>query len=183
MRHPIPAQLDAPETLNFCLQVVPDAHAVLINNEPFPGAEVMDCFPNVEMVIEKNGGKAVYGWAIWWVPGVYIEAEFHCIWENDAGEMLDITPYPYHTDNILFLPDSKRIYKGQQVDNIRQALVNAPDVIRWLYLARKRFEILNTGDLANQHGRIELPPKLAKEYIKVMDETERLDSRLKRRYS
>lgn len=41
MRHPIPAQLDAPETLNFCLQVVPDAHAVLINNEPFPGAEVM----------------------------------------------------------------------------------------------------------------------------------------------
>ncbi|WP_407208096.1 hypothetical protein [Citrobacter freundii] len=96
---------------------------------------------------------------------------------------LDITPYPYHTDNILFLPDSKRIYKGQQVDNIRQALVNDPDVIRWLYLARKRFEILNTGDLANQHGRIELPPKLAKEYIKVMDETERLDSRLKRRYS
>ena len=84
----------------------------------------MDCFSNVEMVIEQNGGRAVYGWAIWQVPGVYIEAEFHCIWENDAGEMLDITPYPYRTENILFLPDSTRIYRGQQVDNIRQ-MVNS----------------------------------------------------------
>lgn len=114
MHHPIPAQLDTPETLNFCLQVVPDAHAVLIKNEPFSGAEVMDCFSNVEMVIEQNGGRAVYGWAIWQVPGVYIEAEFHCIWENDAGEMLDITPYPYRTENILFLPDSTRIYRGSR---------------------------------------------------------------------
>ncbi|EOG5457733.1 hypothetical protein ACLE1A_004181 [Cronobacter turicensis] len=85
-------------------------------------------------------------------------------------------------NNILFLPDSTKIYKGRQVDDIRQALVNDPDVTRWLYLARKRFEILNTGDLANQHGRIELPPKLAKEFSKIMEETERLDSRLKRRY-
>ena len=46
----------------------------------------------------------------------------------------------------------------------------------------KRFENINTGSLANQHGRIELPPKLAKEYSKVMEEAERLDSRLKRRY-
>ena len=97
--------------------------------------------------------------------------------------MLDFTPNPYNTDNIVFLPDSTRIYKGQQVDNIRQALVNDPDVIRWLYLAKKRFEILNTGDLSNQHGRIELPPKLAKEYGKVADEIRRLNSRLKRRYS
>ena len=72
MHHPIDPQLNAPETLNFCLQVVPDAHIVLIKNEPSPSAEVMDCFKNVEMVVEQNGGKAVYGWAIWQVPGVYI---------------------------------------------------------------------------------------------------------------
>ena len=96
--------------------------------------------------------------------------------------MLDVTLYPYCMDNILFLPDSTKIYKGRQVDNIRQALVNDPDVTRWLYLARKRFGILNAGDLANQHGRIELPQKLAKEFSKVMEETERLCSRLKRRY-
>lgn len=182
MHRPIPAQLAAPETLEFCQKIVPEVHPLLLNSDPLPEAEEMDCFVNVEQAIAKNGGRAVYGWAIWQVPGVYIEAEFHCVWENDAGEMLDVTPYPYRMDNILFLPDSTRTYKGRQVDNIRKALVNDPDVIRWLYLARKRFEILNTGDLANQHGRIELPPKLAKEFSKVMEEAERLDSRLKRRY-
>ncbi|EPU8564756.1 hypothetical protein ACVZYT_002500 [Yersinia enterocolitica] len=183
MRHPIPAQLAAPETLEFCQKIVPDVHPIILNSDPFPEAEEMDCFLNVEKAIAKNGGRAVYGWAIWQVPGIYIEAEFHCIWENDAGEMLDVTPYSYRMDNILFLPDITRIYKGRQIDNIRQALVNDPDVIRWLYLARKRFEILNNANLANQHGRIELPAKLAKEYSKVIDETDRLNSRLKRRYS
>jgi hypothetical protein len=42
--------------------------------------------PDVEMVIELNDGRAVYGWAIWQVPGVYIEAEFHRTWKNDAAE-------------------------------------------------------------------------------------------------
>lgn len=182
MHHPIAAQLAATETIEFCQKIVPGVQPVLLNSDPFPGAEEMDCFFNVERAIEQHGGKAVYGWAIWQISGVYIEAEFHCIWENDEGEMLDITPYPYRMDSILFLPDHTRTYTGKQVDNIRKALVDDPDVIRWLYLARKRFEILNTGDLANQHGRIELPPKLAKEYRKVMDETDRLNSRLKRRY-
>ena len=67
----------------------------MLNSDPLPEAEEMDCFVNVEQAIAKNGGRAVYGWAIWQVPGVYIEAEFHCVWENDAGEMLDVTPYPY----------------------------------------------------------------------------------------
>ena len=183
MRHPIAAQLAAPETKEFCQKIVPGIQPVLLHNDPFPGAEEMDCFFNVERAIEQHGGKAVYGWAIWQMTGVYIEAEFHCIWENDAGDMLYITPYPYRMDSILFLPDYTRIYTGKQVDNIRQALVDDPDVIRWLYLARKRFEILNTGDLANQLGRIELPSKLAKEYSKVMDEIDRLNSRLTRRYS
>lgn len=49
----------------------------------------MDCFVNVEQAIAKSGGRAIYGWAIWQELGVYIEAEFHCVWENDAGEMLE----------------------------------------------------------------------------------------------
>lgn len=65
-------------------------------------------------------------------------------------------------DNILFLTDSTKIYKGQQIDNIRQALVNDPDVTRWLYPPENVFEILNTGNLANQHGHVELSPKLSK---------------------
>lgn len=183
MHHPVPAFPDAPETLNLCQKIVPDVNPIWVNNALFTGAEEKDCFINVERIIEKNGGRAVFGWTIWQVPGVFIEAEFHCVWEKETGLMLNVTPYPYRLDNILFLPDHTRVYTGRQLDNVRQSLVNDPDVIRWLYLARRRFEIVNTGDLANQYGHIELSPKLAKEYDKNMAETERLNSRLQRRYS
>ncbi|CAH5472694.1 hypothetical protein WNJ68_03495 [Klebsiella grimontii] len=183
MRHPVPAQSDAPETLDLCQKIVPNVNPEWVKSDPFPGAEEKDCFINVERAIEKNGGRAVNGWTIWQVPGVFIEAEFHCVWEKESGVMLNVTPYPNRPDKILFLPDHTRVYTGKQLDNVRQPLVNDPDVIRWLYLARRRFEILNTGDLANQYGQIELPPKLSKEFDKIITETQRLYSRLQRRYS
>jgi len=182
MHHPIPASSTAPDTQTFCQQVVPDVSPILVQSKPVPGAAEKDCFLIVEDHIGRHGGKAVLGWAIWQVPGVYIEAEFHCIWQNPDGVMHDVTPYPHHYDNILFLPDHTRTYSGRQVDNVRQALVKDRDVTRWLYLARRRFEIMNTGDLADQYGEITLPPKLAKEYNKIMDEAQRLNVRLGRRY-
>lgn len=182
MRHPIPASLTAPETKKLCQQIAPDVNPIWVQSKPLPGASEKDCFLIVEDHIEHHGGKAVFGWVIWQVPGVFIEAEFHCIWRNSDGVMHDVTPYPYHFDNILFLPDNAHLYSGRQVDNVRQALVNDRDVIRWLYLASKRFEIMNTGDLADQYGEITLPPKLAKEYDKIMDEAQRLHTRLGRRY-
>ncbi|ELY2665834.1 hypothetical protein [Cronobacter sakazakii] len=94
MHHPIPAQLATPETLEFCQKIVPNVHPVLLNSALFTEAEEMDCFVNVEQAIAKKGGRAFNGWVIWQVPGVYIQAEFYCIWENNAREMLDVTPYP-----------------------------------------------------------------------------------------
>lgn len=94
----------------------------------------MDCFVNVEQAIAKKGCRAVYGWAVWQVPGNYIEAEFHYVWQIDAGEMMDVTQHPYRINNIRVLPDITSIYKGQQVDIVHQALVNVLDVIRWFYL-------------------------------------------------
>ena len=183
MHHPVPAHPDEPETRDLCQKIVPGVNPEWVNSAPFPGAEEKGCFINVERAIEKSGGRAVFGWTIWQVPGVFIEAEFHCVWEKESGSLLNVTPYPNRPDNILFLPDHTRVYTGKQLDNVRQALVNDPDVIRWLYLARRRFEIVNTGDLANQYGHIELPPKLAKEFDKNMAETDRLKTRLQRRYS
>lgn len=182
MHHPVPAQPETAETQSLCHSIVPDVNPVWVNCSPQPYAEEKDCFINVQQVIASNGGKAVFGWAIWLVPGVYIEAEFHCIWEDDAGNMRDVTPYPYRFEKILFLPDPKRLYSGRQIDSVRKPLVDDPDVIRWLYLARRQFEIVNTGDLAEQYGRIELPAKLAKEYARNAEETQKLTRRLDRRY-
>ncbi|EPY4800749.1 hypothetical protein ACXDID_001685 [Klebsiella pneumoniae] len=183
MLHTLPAHPDALETIEFCKKIVPDVSPIWVSSAPLPGSEAKDCFSNVDRAIDNSGGRAVLGWTIWLVPGVFIEAEFHCVWEKESGVILNVTPYPNRPDKILFLPDHARVYTGKQLDNVRQHLVDDPDVIRWLYLAKRRFEILNTGDLANQYGHIELPSKLAKEFNKNIAETERLNSRLQRRYS
>lgn len=182
MRHLTPASPTAPETQSFCQQIVHDVSPILVKSQPQPGAVEKDCFINVDNYIKCHGGRAVLGWAIWLVPGVYIEAEFHCIWQGPDDVMLDVTPHPYHFESTSFLQDSTCVYTGLQVDSIRKSLVSDRDVIRWLHLAKRRFEIVNTGSLAAQYGNIELPPKLAKEYFKNEEETRKLNIRLSRRY-
>ncbi|WP_218965075.1 hypothetical protein, partial [Enterobacter cloacae] len=61
MRHPIPAQLAASETLEFSQKIVPNIHPVLLYSTPLPEAEEMVCFVNVEQAIAKSGGRAIYG--------------------------------------------------------------------------------------------------------------------------
>ncbi|WP_157650159.1 hypothetical protein [Burkholderia ubonensis] len=130
-----------------------------------------------------HGGEQLNGWAIWEVPGVFIEAEFHAIWRDAAGELHDLTPRPqWPGSSITFLPDPKRIYRGRQIDNIRKALVKDSDVTRFLFLNRRMFEIMNAGDLADQHGLISLPPRAAREFRQIQKEMENLWRRLSRRY-
>ncbi len=122
------------------------------------------------------------GWAIWEVPGVFIEAEFHAVWRNGAGELIDLTPRAIATERITFLPDPNRKYLGRQVDNVRKALVNDIDVTRYLRGASRTFHIKNAGDLANQHGTIELSTVAYLELRKVEKEMAKLYLRLCRRY-
>lgn len=151
--------------------------------QPLAGKPMLECFSIVPEHVIAEGGKQLIGWAIWETPGVFIEAEFHAVWQDPHGNLIDLTPRPIPFDHILFLPDPSREYRGRQVDNIRRPLVKDRDVVRFLYLARRHFEIQNTGDLADQHGEIELPPRLAKEFWKVEKEMAQLYNRLSRRYT
>lgn len=110
--------------LRFCRTVVNhDVTPMFVKVQPAQKAEPNECFENVRLQVEKEGGDIQHGWAMWEWPKVYFEAEFHCVWKNGAGELIDITPntppYPW----ILFLPDSNRVYKNRLVDNIRKPLV------------------------------------------------------------
>ncbi len=168
--------------IKLCLQIVPDAQPLVVDSRPLPAAPERECFQIVSTQVEQHGGQAVYGWAIWEVPGVYIEAEYHSVWQSPEGELLCLTPFPLSLESILFLPDPNRPYKGRQIDNVRESLVKDRDVYRYLYLAKRIFEITNAGDLADQHGEIRLPPKAAKEYWKIQEEIAKLRRRLHRRY-
>lgn len=63
------------------------------------------CNLTVAEKIKKEGGRPVHGWMIWEWPGVFWTAEFHMVWENPNGELIDVTPKPDGETSILFLRD------------------------------------------------------------------------------
>ena len=76
------------------------------------------------------------------------------------------------------VPDPRARYAGRQVDNVRVPLSSDPRVRQFIYLCQRRFELENTGALADQHGLVELPPGIAKAHRMVMDQLDRLAKRL-----
>lgn len=166
----------------FCRHVAKDQIPIVIPHKPLPGKPQNECFSIIPEQVIAQGGKQLIGWAIWDTSGLYIEAEFHTVWQDPQGNLIDLTPRPYHFETILFLPDPCREYRGRQVNNIRRPLVDDLDVTRFLHLATRRFEILNKGDLADQHGELALPPRVLRDYRKVEKEVMQLQHRLIRRY-
>lgn len=173
-----------PHVLGFCASVVHGHTPELIEHAPLPGKPEKECFGIVPEQVAAHGGEQLIGWCIWYVPGVFIEAELHAVWKRPAdGRLIDITPRPLWLPQVLFLPDPERQYVGRQVDNIRQALVRDHDVTRYLFLLHRRFEMLNEGDLADQHGLISLRGKALKGYERLEKEVAQLERRLGRRYA
>ena len=179
---PQPGNPESAHVADFCRLVVQDQTAIVIPHKPLPGKPQSECFSIVPEQVIAQGGKQLIGWAIWETPGAFIEAEFHTVWQDPQGNLIDLTPRRLHHQTTLFLPDPRREYRGRQVDNVRRPLVNDLDVIRYLHLAARRFEILNKGDLADQHGELNLPPRVLRDYRKVEKEVMQLQHRLTRRY-
>ena len=127
------------ETL--CHEIAPDQRPTFVEHRPPPNALPRECFFKVARQVEREGGRLLFGWAIWEWPGVFIEAEHHSIW--DSGDaLIDITPHECPTNGVLFLPDPSAQYDFEhhtRRDNFRRALTDAPAVQDWLD-ASERFQ-------------------------------------------
>ncbi|ABM37575.1 hypothetical protein [Polaromonas naphthalenivorans] len=178
----IPANISAAHVEEFCSSLAKGEHPIDVCCQPVAGQPERECFSVVEQQVSEFGGQLVLGWAIWERTGVFIEAEFHAVWRNPDAKLIDVVPRFATFGSITFLPDANSKYNGQQVDNVRKSMVKDMDVVRFLFLAKRRFEIFNTGDLANQHGEIALPKRLYREYEKLMKEWARLERRIEARY-
>jgi SEC-C motif len=138
---------------------------------PVDGAEPNDCFPLVERHVAEHGGSICYGWTIWEWAGVYVEAEFHAVWQSPSGEIRDVTPKPLPVSQILFLPDPSRTYEGRQVNNVRRPLSSNPDVAEFLAAADAEFEFMNRG-ARGQHGAIPVSASEAAELETIRERRE-----------
>lgn len=119
-----------------------------IKHQPLPGKPLKECFHIVAEHAARNGGKTVLGWAIIQLIGIWLEAEFHAVWEDPTGNLLDLTPRKFRADEILFIPDPNRTYSGAQVESIFHPLTRHPSVLRNIELAHELFVETNRGELA-----------------------------------
>jgi len=94
----------SPDIIAFCESLKADAPVyVQVQSDP----DGMFGFCNVG-VLEKtkaDGGTIRYGWCIWEYPGVWLIAEFHAVWVNPTGALIDITPKPDGETCIVFAGD------------------------------------------------------------------------------
>lgn len=160
-----PAPLNTAHVAALCNELVPGVEPFVVVSDPQHEAQANDCFALVEEFVQRNGGEQVIGWALWEMPNVLVEAEFHAVWRRPTdGVLIDLNPREFRFPHVHFLPDATRSYEGRQVDNVRQALCMDPKVKQFIHLKGRMFSLLNSGELAHQHGRIALPPRLSKEY-------------------
>jgi hypothetical protein len=120
------------------------------------GAALNDCFPIVQNKIKSEGGKMICGWQFW-RGRLITEAEFHAVWESPGGQLIDLSPKAVPVPEILFVQDDKMKYEGHQVDNLRVGNTANPLLEDFIQISEARFAILNRGDRAYQHGKMELP--------------------------
>jgi hypothetical protein len=77
-----------------------------LNVSPSPGARMGWCSANVLDRCREKGGEPLYGWLVWAASGLYLNAEFHCVWQ-DGRELHDITPTQEGETCVLFAPDPR----------------------------------------------------------------------------
>jgi hypothetical protein len=134
---------------------------------PIPGAPSDECFSLVPARVSESGGRLVVGWSIWEWPSLFVEAEFHAVWEAADGSLQDITPKKTPTQRILFLPDPSRSYEGRQMNNVRRAISSDPAVIEFLRASDAEYELMNRGERVHQHGELALAGDEAQEYQSI----------------
>ena len=151
--HPVtPAQPDTKYVRSIKSHLKIIESPIYIDCIPLESAPSCECFLTVEKHVKDHGGTMILGWAIWELPEVYIEAEFHAVWRKTDGSFLDISPKDEPTKRVLFLPDANARYEGAQVNNIRIPICNAPAVLALFAACNKEFELSNKGERKFQYG-------------------------------
>jgi hypothetical protein len=173
-----PPKIIKPYVVSFCRSIVAEPQPIYVPVRTVPGAPKDDCFSIVPQHISRHGGEQIIGWTIWEWPRVYIEAEFHTVWQQPDGTVVDLTPKIVPMPRILFLPDPRRSYKGRQVDNIRKPLNHDPAIKRFCELATLMHDEQNRGDLADYHGPIMFTERMQR----IDTERQQLGLLLQRRY-
>lgn len=142
---------------SLCDRLVPGTQPLFVPVTQRGDGVPNECFATVAAQVAEFGGALQHGWAIWEWPKTMIEAEFHAVWRDTDGNVLDVTPRFDAERRVLFLPDPVRMFRGVSVNNVRVALRDDPRIHEFISLADKRHAVLNSGERAHQFGLVSVP--------------------------
>lgn len=126
---------------DFCRSIEPATEPTFVIVRPWDTGEVKECFDTTSRYAAQHGGSIQYGWTIWETPGVLLDAEFHAVWRDQSGSLLDVTPKLDGEPQILFLPDTKRVWANELVKNVRRILRDSPELQDCIQTADLIYEI------------------------------------------
>jgi len=112
--------------LKLALQIDATGVPAYVPVQPEMDCESDSCFNNVSAIVRRRGGAIQHGWSMRELPGVFVEGAFHAVWRRPDGSLQDVTPRKDGHARIVFLPDSKRVWDGDDVDNRRMMLHERP---------------------------------------------------------
>jgi hypothetical protein len=173
---------DSQHAASLCAELSPSEQPFYVDVRPIIGEPVNECFHVVNRHLEKFGGLAVIGWAIWELPTVFVEAEFHAIWKSPDGVYLDVAPKSTPTQRVLFLPDYSRTYDGYPLDNIRRPISSAPEVRNFFRALGAKYELMNRGGRAREHGEVCLRGSEVLEYHRIEGAIAQFGEQVQARY-
>lgn len=159
-RETTPAKI-TDKIIELCNEIVPGEIPQYIPVKPQEWSRPMECFPNVEKMVQEYGGQQVNGRAIWQWSNILVEAEAHAVWKSPEGQLIDITPHDYNEEKILFLCDKSMTYDGEQIGNIRLALTGSPLVDELIELSRENEQIMREYEPGTKIPPTEFQMKLA----------------------
>lgn len=125
--------------------IAPTREAVYVPLETRPHFKALRCFLNVRDQVEACGGGLQCGWTIKLWPRVMVQAEFHAVWLEPGGRLVDVTPNDQDGERILFRPDDGRTWSGRLVPSVFLPLTQDPDAVRLIELSNKSAELLNSA--------------------------------------
>lgn len=136
-----PVDIESP-SLNFARHLNTNEKPFYVSVKAAKGAELNECYSNVDKFVAAHGGERMLGWQIWEWPNYFAEAEAHAVWKSSSGEYLDVTPK--EESKILFIPDPRLSFDGDRVNNIRVALLDSEIVSDFIALGNARHDLFGS---------------------------------------
>ena len=109
------------------------SRAITVLPRPWANARLGKCLTNVREMVLREGGEAVYGWALehgplrqqgWYPPPLYCRWLHHVVWRDPAGTLWEVSPHiRFESDEgICFLPtqfyeDSQATFEADSQDD------------------------------------------------------------------